>query len=467
MNEERLTFATEEEKLTAIEGFDISTEDESKLDELMNAEVVPATTDETPIEPVVETETPGETPVEPDPTTEEPKTEDSQTDITGSQSTEKTMIEQLEAKIEEQNRFIQENLMNQGNYHKLQEEIAELKQNKEVPPEEKKPEIKESKLSELVEARKNLLLKYPNPEDRLDAEYITEMNRIDEGLFDELGGINHNMSIYRTQAEEAKKKVDEYYVTRESEAQRNRQQNAQEKQQEEIEAFAAKNPEFKLSKSFGEVNRDYSAYQLSVAKVYWGQDVQPNELDKINEAMNSLQNNSPNLKLRLQAAQIPVEPNEDMKRYLGLCELWDHWQGYRKDSRTGDYQRDKKGQAVPVTRWEPSQGQYVPDTFPTVEAAYNDQSVKSGYWMSKVIQAKIDGGKEALQAANKKGDTAVELGSGGTGQQSATEIAQNLNNMNVDYIMTEFWNGNRKPFDDFNAKAKLIGMEPLEDPQSY
>lgn len=461
-----MNFATEEEKNKAIEEFDERSMDISKLEEMMAAEIVPS-------EKLAEN-APSEEPNQDVSQTEDKPSESqiSEDEIKGPETNEQVLQESevdiLKKQIAEKEEYIKNYLANTDNIRALEQKVTQLEQthsDQATPGQKKEVALRASKLSELKNRRVELLKKYPDIESQLAEEFIQEMNEIQSGLFDEMDTLQHNLSLIKEQAETATSKADRFLVQKEEDAKQSRLQESQDKEIVHIEDFAKKTPQFKLSKPFKEVDEDYKNYQMEVSKIYLGRD--PKHLGEVTEAMNQLKRRSPGLLQRLRAAGVSDEPNQEMKKYLGLCELWDYWQGYRKDPLTGDYHYDDKGNPVPLTKYDPVTGKYIPDTYPSIEAAYNDKAAKEGFYTRQVIQAKIDGGKQVIQAINKRDGSAVELGANETsgGNVQAIEEAMNrLNKIDEVYAMRNAQNGDPTLLNEYNSLAKQVGWPTVEDP---
>jgi hypothetical protein len=211
-----------------------------------------------------------------------------------------------------------------------------------------------------------------------------------------------------------------------------------------------------------ELDREYREYQNNVAAVYWGR--QPANAAEIKEAMDKLQQRSPNLLGNLQASGIPQEPTEDMQKYLATCEIWDAWQGIRKDPRTGDYNRDKNGNIVPLVRYDPATKQYVRDSYPSPKAAYNDLQVNSGHYTRKIIDAFKAGGKSLAEARAKRDGGVVEMdnASGGKPKISADAALQDIQKIDEIEAIRRARDGDPSLLKRYNDNALILGWPPLD-----
>ncbi len=456
------TFATEEDKSKAIDEFDERTGDTNGLDEIMNAEIKP------PEEGVVAPPTSEELPPEPKP--DDSLTTPVEDQLAPGKEPEVSEMDILKEELANSKKYIQENFSNQANLKALEDKVSKLEStySENAPPSQKQEvEMRQSKLTELQTRRKSLLSKYPNPEDQLTQEYVDEMNGIQDGLFEEMGNSQHNLSIVQGQVKQATEKADSYVDAREKESLVKSQKKEQLNEAKAIEGFSEKTPQFKLSKPFDEVNQDYIRYQNKVSTIYLGRE--PQNRAEIDEAMTQLKRRSPHLTTKLKMAGVETKPTQDMTKYLGLCELWDSWTGLRKDPLTGDYNRDKNGKPIPLMRYEPSLKKYVPDRYPSVEAAYNDKSAKEGYYVKQLVNAKIEGGKQVIGAISQRDKGATELGvtetSGGQ-LQTVEEAFKRINEIDEVEAMRMAYSGDTALLKEYNELAKTVGWAQAENPMA-
>jgi hypothetical protein len=460
------TFATEEERIEAIKGID--EDDPSKLPELeefLKAEIVPQKpkTEDTPAETPPVQETPDSEAAKDLSTDKKP---DADVPVDKPEGGEPNEIEALRAQIAEKESFIKENLGRIGDYSELKKKIADLEKvhsKKEGIP-EKEVQLRESKLSDLRKQREKLLEKYPNPEDQLDGEYVTEMNKIQQGMLDEFDVMQHNMQIVQEKAIKASEKADSYISRREQEEADKRIEDALALQKKEIIAFSEKYPQFKMTKPFDEVDNEYKNYQKEITRVYFGRD--PKDGQELSEAMQQFKRRSPGLMARLNAAGIAAEPTEDMKKYLGLCEIWDGYTGYRKDPLTGDYQYYEDGRVKPLMRRNLMTGEYEPDTYRSPEAYFNDKQAQEGYYTKQLIAAKIEGAKGAMKAMTQRDAGAVELGAtetqGGV-LQAKDEAFKRINEIDVERAVIMARQGDLSLLNEYNQLAKTLEWPVAED----
>lgn len=466
------TFASEEEKNKAIEDFDERSGDLSDLEEIMNAEI---SSDDSPADKSVEK--PEDTPPEPVPSDttvdddqpaqsdeDKEKPEETKSDGDEQKTDDSNELEELRATVKQQKEFIESNLSQMDNLRKLEEKVVSLEKahSEQDDAPKKEVELRSSKLTELKERREKLLQKYKDPEDVVDAEYVKEMNEIQAGLFEELSTLQHNMTVIQQQASDATEKADSYIATREEETINDKIKAEEVRQQKEVNKFTDSHDEFKLSKPWDDVKEDYKQYQRRVSRVYFGRD--PQNVDEVRQAMAQLNRRSPDLLNKLKMSGIPDEPNDDMVKYLATCELWDYWQGFRKDPLTGEFRRNDNGSIVQLTRYEPTLDKHVPDTYPSIEAAFNDQSAKNGYYTKKIIAAKIKGGKSAMDAIKQRDGGAKELGANETaaGAVKAVDDAyKSIMNINEEEAMRLAMEGDFNLLNEYNSLAEILKWDKI------
>jgi hypothetical protein len=162
--------------------------------------------------------------------------------------------------------------------------------------------------------------------------------------------------------------------------------------------------------------------------------------------------------------QIPAEPTADMERYLAACEVWDSWQGIRKDPLTGDFQRDPKtGRVRPLMRWDPVTKQEVPDTYPTPEAAYNDLQVRGGHYTQKVLEAFKQGGKASAEARARRDGGVVEMdnSTGGRPRASEQQALEEINRIDEESAVMLARDGDPSQLKRYNELATIVGWPTL------
>lgn len=462
------TFATEEEKNQAISEFDERTGSVNELQEIMDAEIKPVETEET-TPPTSE----GETTTEPmpDETSDETSVEKpTEADHSTPEDEKPDETALLREELAQKERFIKESLSNMDHLQALQEKVSTLEKSfadKASPEQRKEVRLRESKINDLKSRRSELARKYASPEDQLSDEYLKEMDAIQTGLFEEIEALQHNFSVMMDKTNTAISKADSFAEQRKQEEESRSVQESERRSLRELEEFS-KNPkysQFSLSKPFSEIDDDYKTWQTDVAKIYFGRP--PQHIGEVNEAMSKMKSRSPYLVSKLKAAGVATEPNDEFKKYLDLCAIWDVKDGYRKDPNTGDYRRDKNGNILPLVRYEPTTGKYVPDTYPSFESAYNDQAVKTGLYNKKIVEAKIEGAKSAMDAINQRDRGATEIGSSemaGGPIKAAEEAFERFVAIDEIQAIKMAQDGDPKLLDEYNQLAKILGCSQVENP---
>jgi len=496
--QQELSFTSEEEKISALDKLPDTPENLAEIDRVMNApvrETPEGTKDAKPKE--AEEAKPEDQPAEeqtPTPKAEEKPAGESQKpneliQIPLSELPEEyrtfdnagkllKKIKNQDETISRQTSFIREKLQTQAvspstdEIERIRRENEELRRQIQAgqrqggeagAPAERKVEASQGKLTEIVSRRKALYHKFSDPEDRqFNAEFLKERDALEEMQFEELGHLNTALAQVRSEINETKRQAQSAVEYTQQFGQKGKDEEEFTNQIKEIESFTAKNPEFKLSKPFMEIDKEYAEYQEQVASIYWGR--KPSNKSETQVAMNQLQRRSPDLLNKLQAAQIETSPTQDMERYLATCEIWDAWQGIRKDPLTGDFHRDKNGRIVPMTRYDPLLKTEVPDRYPSAESAYNDLQVRSGYYTNKVVEAFKKGGQSAAEARGKRDGGAVEMdnATGGKPKQTSEQALDLISKIDERAAMMAARAGDTTLLNRYNELATVVGWPLLE-----
>jgi len=473
-----MNFATEELKSKALEDipeWDERTSKESreeyekKLDDMLDAEIIPPD-DKSEGTTLDKPNADDEPLVKPDKEviTDPPPPDDIKPDDVIPPVKETETEKLLKAELEESRKFIQDSFGSQDRLKKLEETVSSFQKEVKVPvtPTEKKEyKLRESNLKALKERREALLIKYPDPEDQLNEDYTKELNKIQDGLFEAVAIQEENAATLQAQTLDNAKKSDDYFTERKNDTAKEARLKEELRQKEQAIKFSNDNPQFKLSKSWDDVESDYSDYQLKVCSTYLGR--APKTHAEVRASMDQLSRNSPNLIAKLKISGLPTGLSLDQKKYVAVCEIWDHQQGVRVDPTTGDYRRNSDGDPLPLMRYDPSTGGQVVDTYPSFEAAFADKNNKEGFYTKQVVAAKIKAGKDAIDAINKRDSGASELGAtettGGT-LQAKTEALKKIETIDENELMYRARNGDPSLLNEYNALARTLEWSEMEDP---
>jgi hypothetical protein len=213
-------------------------------------------------------------------------------------------------------------------------------------------------------------------------------------------------------------------------------------------------PEYKLSKSAKDVEAEYISWRGDVALAYYGRPATSNK--EMFDALKQLQNKNPELISRLQLQGLKPDPTEDVKRYMVQCEMLDYQEGWRKDPVTGEN--------VQLLKMDPRTGKQVPLTFPTLKAAIQQKRLEEGYYEKQRDAAFQNGAQTVAQAAQRRDMGAIELDNGSDMGQTAMDTnwaIKVLTETDSDQAMIDYRRGKPEKFDLINKARKAMGQEPI------
>jgi len=217
-------------------------------------------------------------------------------------------------------------------------------------------------------------------------------------------------------------------------------------------------PEFKLTKRAEDVENEYISWRRDVALARLGRPAQ-NAQEEF-EALEQLQLKNPELIQKLGLIGTPVEPSEDIKRYILNCEALDYRQGWRKDPVSGKFKR--------LTEWDPDTNQFVPLVLPSLKAAIEQKRLEEGYYAKQVDGAFQKGAKSIVDAAGRRDRGAVELHGGADQGQSPASVdwaVKILENTSPEQAMLEYRKGNTQQMDEVQKARKHLGLDPIMFPE--
>jgi hypothetical protein len=213
-------------------------------------------------------------------------------------------------------------------------------------------------------------------------------------------------------------------------------------------------PEFKLTKPAKEVEKEYVDWRDDVALAYYNRPAVSKE-EKF-AALQQLQVKNPELIQRCQLLKISTEPSVDVNRYIQQCEMIDYQEGWRKDPATGEWTQLLKN--------DPRTGKQVPLTFPTLKAAIQQKRLEEGYYEKQRDGAFQKGAQTVTQAAQRRDMGAVELDTRSDMGQTVADSAwalKTLRETNEEEAMKEHRKGNNAKLDLINKARKAMELEPI------
>lgn len=478
-SQEVVTFASEEEKIKAIDAFDESTGDSTELEKIMNAEIkVPEPKDEeTPPEPQKEPEPEPEpkeiTPPEPEKKPDLPqeftiKREDlperfrdkSPQEVFKSHLSQDDLIERQGKKIQE----LTEQLAQSR--HVTKEAEIELKDTqKKVGVEQKAAEesddIPDSKLSEIMSLREELSKVEEGEE--LELDVLRKKDKLTFLLIEE----NQRNAMIGNKANETaqslRKALTDLETRQEQSSLAERNRSELKKQYDEMDEFSGMDEfkeEYGMSVSAAEADQKYIDWRNKVAYQYYGflpNDQTEEGRSQLNYAMYMLDQKSPDLIGKLKEATIPIEPDNDLKNYIKLCKLLDERDCVRYDPVTK--------QTIQLTRYNPKTGKHEAVSFPSLKATIEHKRVESGYYKDKMLKANKQGAQSMVDAMNKRDTKELEndTGSAAEAQMSVEDAVKTINDFDMEAAGKKYYETrDASVFDSYNAAMVVLGQPKMD-----
>jgi hypothetical protein len=441
---EELRYESETAKADAISKFDESAGNPGDLDRIMNAPVGPAVSAEADI-------TPPQSGTEGKPTGEADVKSPQTGVITDPESWAKgkgyasfaearKAFDEKEALLKRQQQFIQDKISappptQSVDYEKLLRRNQELEQliAAQKPPQgappgqtaQKQIQVTENKIGTIKQAlaanlqKKRALIAQvrEDPSLQLDPAFMGKNNEVEEEKFNLDMQLVEEMGSLRELYDQNSKQLTEYKERGEKVVENERRKQLYEAEMDEIDSFVGNkaHPEFAFSegKDSRTVEVEYVAWANKVASALYGSAVNMVRSEKDREAvayaLDKLSQKDPEIINACTAAGIPVEPTEDIRKYLDVCELLDHRDGVKKNPITG-----VKEQQYRVTRnQQTGQFEKTPVRFPSIEDAYVHRLAVDGEYNKRIKDAYTRGGKDMLVASQKRTQAPVTLDNAG------------------------------------------------------
>lgn len=468
MSDEDLKFSSEEDRMKALDAFDESKGSQDELERIMNAKIEPASAEAPPPPPAPDTP---QSEVAKEPETPEPEkppetpaaapgSVDEFVKSMGYESVDamKKAHEELKQSTESQKRYIKDT---------IERPVAPPSAPPPAPAAATQAQVtvQESKITAIKEAltananKRRTLAEELKLDTGLssDPEFTArrlavdaEQDQLNLQMLEEVGTLR---SMLDTNAQQ----LQQYAAA--SEQQRFREQNAQalERELNEITDFAAnpKHPEFAFSegKDSRVVEAEYISWANEVASALYGSPVDmqrtQQEREAVAHALGQLKSNDPKVLDACRALGIPVEPSEDIKKYIDICELLDHRDGIKIN---------------PVNNQKEQQYRFVRDSsgafhkeavrFASIEDAYQHRMATDGTYQKRIKESYVKGTKDASAAAQKRAQAPVEMGN--AAGESAQRVGMAMTPQDAMKAISEI--------DEFEAeRRRLAGDSSLSD----
>ncbi len=456
-----MKFENEEKRIEAMKALDpLASDSESKLVEIQAAEIgegkpIETSTPEVKPEPIPVTDgKPAEVPIkEPAPTKWEI------TDLKGHKKPEELLksYDNAQDKIARQAEKIRE-LSTQANpelqqrLERAEKELVELKrstpqQAKETAVDMKALQAERQKafgvikeLKELVEKDPEVVFEKSYQQKMLEAQEVILKNTIAyDAMFEKLS--SEVADTRRTHSE---------FVTQQT------QGSQKQKEGEQIEAFhkemdAIDDPEYKTTKPYKDLKEAYLKWRNDVCIAYYGH--LPKSDAEANHAMDQLELRNPKILQECNLRNIPIEHDDDTKKFILKTELNLYRQGYRKNPATGHFSSDRRVM-VPDGK-----GGEIPYVIPTIKETLEVMRAESGYYKEKVNGAYQQGATDFARATERRDQGAVTLDGGDQKGTTKTEAWAHefLVKVDPDRIRDAMEKGRTAELAEYYEAMKLVG----------
>lgn len=291
-----------------------------------------------------------------------------------------------------------------------------------------------------------------DPDYQFTSEYMSKSRELSRYLTQNLNSLTSLYSKAQSEIIEAKTAASNIVASK--------------KQQDETEAInAARNsrlkemteldiPELKLSRSASDVEQEYIQWRDDVSLAYYGRPAR--SIEEKFAALQQLQIKNPELLSKLQVFGVKAQPSADVDRYVQQCEMINYQEGWRKDPATGKWTQ--------LLRSDPESGKQVPLRYPTLKAAIQAKRLEEGFYEKQRDGAFQHGAQTVTQAAQRRDMGAVELDTRSDMGQTVGDSSWALNVLqqtDAEVAMQEYRKGNRTKLDEINKARKALQLEPI------
>lgn len=456
-----LMFATEEDRVKAIEGLDESPENLGKLDEIRNAPIGTAESlPDKPPEGQIETPTPEVTPDKP------VETVFTITDTKGYKNANELLkaFDEQKSLIERQTNFIREKLSQQvptvdpsvvQRAERAEKELEQLKRGSQKPTQETTVDI--GTVQTEIQRIQGLMdeldkLADSDPDVAYTADYQKKSRELQRLQTKNVVALTDLYGRAQQEIVEAKRVSSEFASSFTRSKETERQQSVVDAEYKSVDSID--DPEYKLSKPSRDVEGDYVKWRGDVALAYYGRPAQnPNEAY---QALAQLQLKNPELLQKCKIMGFRTEPTEDVAKYMAICELMDYRDGYRKDPVTGNLKR--------ITRFDPVSNAEVPIILPDLKSALRQKRLDEGYYDKRADGSFQQGAESLAKAAGRRDQGAVTLDGGKDQGQTPGGLDwahKIVSESDAEEVMTAYRRGDRTKFDEINKARGLLGMDPI------
>jgi hypothetical protein len=326
-------------------------------------------------------------------------------------------------------------------------------------------------LTNNLSKRKELLAQLRgDPTLQMDADFMAKNHSIDEEKFNLDMQLADEMEGLQLSTEKTQRQLQDFTTSATQQREGEQRKQMYENEMNEMDEFVSNtaHPEFAFSNSKDSrtVEAEYVQWANKVASALYGSGVNmlrsEQERGAVAYALEKLNAKDPEVLNACAVAGIPVEPNEDIRKYLDICELLDHRDGFKKNPITGE-----KEQQFRMSR-NPLNGQFekTPVKFPSLEDAYQHKLAVDGVFNERIKTAYSKGGKDMLEAAQKRSaapvtlDNASGVGNADVGMSMSPQQAiEALSKIDEQEARRRMLSGDPSLWNQYEQAMKLVGME--------
>lgn len=263
---------------------------------------------------------------------------------------------------------------------------------------------------------------------------------------------------FRDEITETKGQFEEVGKRSQEETYRKQQENEVLQTMREMDSLGAVDEfkAFKVSRPYSEIETDYVKWRNDVALAYLGRPAAgKNELF---EALDQLEKKNPELLQKCKMAGIEVEPTPEIANYQFLAKALDYRDGWRRDAVTGQLTR--------LTRVDPATGQRVPIVAPDLKTALQQMRVETGYYKNLADEAFQRGASSVLRASQRRDVGVAELDNrSNAGQSGDANVAWAMmvlaDESTEEEAIRQARKGNTKLLDDINKARQIVNLKPM------
>jgi hypothetical protein len=455
-----LMFATEQDRVKAMEGLEESPDNLGKLDEIRNAKIGVAEATETKVEAT------GSTPPEPKPDVTKDQPAQKTDDLKGYKTQGELLkaFDEQKSLIERQTQFIREKISQQApavdqsviqRAEKAERELEQLKRGSQKPAEKTTVDIAavQTEIQRIQTLMDELDKLAENDADvAYTADYQKKSRELQRLQTKNVVALTQLYGKAQQEIVEARRVSSEFASSITKTKETERQQSIIESEYKAMDTLD--DSEYKLTKPSKEIEGEYIKWSAEIALAYYGRPAQSRS--ETFAALQQLQLKNSELLQKCQMMGFKAEPSQDVARYIEICVLMDYRDGFRKDPITGKMKR--------VTRFDPVSNSEVPIVMADLKSALKQKRLEEGYYDKRADGSFQQGAESVAKAAGRRDQGAVTLDGGKDQGQTpgGLEWAQRIvNESDPEEIMIAYRRGDKTKFDEMNKARGLLGMDPI------